>query len=482
MNLPYVAGKYALLRKIASGGMAEVFLAKHIGLDGFEKLVVLKRILPHLASQREYVSMFLDEAKTAADLRHSNVVNTFEFGEDKGVYFMVMEFLHGQDLRSIYRKALQTKIEIPLKHSLGIIIDACCGLYYAHSKKDMNGQNLAIVHRDISPQNIVVTYEGETKIVDFGIAKAAHQNVETASGVLKGKYSYMSPEQALGHGADHRTDIFALGIVLYEMTTWRRLFKRDNDINTLKAVIACEIPLPCDIVSEYPVALQNIVMKALAKNKSDRFNDCDEFRIALEDFLHYNHWAHSSSRMRKFMCELFKEAIDNENNLGVVNLKEVSGSTFWSSSDSNNTISTRVEMLSTKPRVLFLLSSALGIALAVLIIVMSTRDFNVNRVDVYKPEKMTAKVELRQILPLSDVTEPLLNEIKNKSVGRLKVVVDPWAEVYLNGIKIGSTPLAAKKLPVGEYKIRLENPAIGKKINKTIIIKPEEDTLIRHVW
>ncbi|MDA0713503.1 MAG: serine/threonine-protein kinase, partial [bacterium] len=239
MNLPYVAGKYALLRKIASGGMAEVFLAKHIGLDGFEKLVVLKRILPHLASQREYVSMFLDEAKTAADLRHSNVVNTFEFGEDKGVYFMVMEFLHGQDLRSIYRKALQTKMEIPLKHSLGIIIDACCGLYYAHSKKDMNGQNLAIVHRDISPQNIVVTYEGETKIVDFGIAKAAHQNVETASGVLKGKYSYMSPEQALGHGADHRTDIFALGIVLYEMTTWRRLFKKNNDISTLKAVLAC---------------------------------------------------------------------------------------------------------------------------------------------------------------------------------------------------------------------------------------------------
>ncbi len=526
MNFPYVDGKYALLRKIASGGMAEVFLAKHVGMDGFEKLVVLKRILPHLASQREYVRMFLDEARTAADLRHSNVVSTFEIGEEKGVYFMVMEFLHGQDVRTIFRKAIASQVDVPLQHSVGIIIDVCCGLHYAHTKKNLGGKSLAIVHRDISPQNIIVTYEGETKIVDFGIAKASHQLVETSSGVLKGKYSYMSPEQALGHTADHRTDIFALGIVLYEMTTLRRLFKKENEIKTLKAVISCEVPLPSTLIPHYPKGLENIVMKALAKKRDERFSSCDEFRTALEEFLTEQSLAHSSSRLRFFMNTLFKEAIEKEKALGASDLVDISNNLFWTGSygsfgqsesngmpsplelrksaknklsqaddEDGKTVSTRIEILHRQSKLLLVLSIGLGISLAITIIALWTKDFESTLSSETTENVEIAKSQLAPSESRSDLVgkphgqEEAQNFVKDtpkptvkKMEGRLKVVVEPWAEIYLDGVKIGETPLAARRLPEGKYQVLLKNPQMGRRLKKTVLIIAGKDTLVRHVW
>ncbi len=526
MNFPYVDGKYALLRKIASGGMAEVFLAKHVGMDGFEKLVVLKRILPHLASQQEYVRMFLDEARTAADLRHSNVVSTFEIGEENGVYFMVMEFLHGQDVRTIFRKAIASLVEVPLQHSVGIIIDVCCGLHYAHMKKNLGGKSLGIVHRDISPQNIIVTYEGETKIVDFGIAKAAHQLVETTSGVLKGKYSYMSPEQALGYTADHRTDIFALGIILYEMTTLRRLFKKENEIKTLKAVISCEVPLPSTFIPGYPKRLEDIVVKALAKKRHERFADCDEFRTALEEFLTEQSLAHSSSRLRFFMQKLFKEAIEKEKALGASDLVDISNNLFWTGSygalgksesngmasrvehlpfaknklsksdnEDGKTVSTRIAISHKQSKLLLVLSIGLGVSLAFTIIALWTKDFQDPFSDKVAKDIVAAEFEIApndfkldvearslwQADPLPFVKDTIKLPLK-KMEGRLKVVVEPWAEIYLDGVKIGETPLAARKLPEGKYQILLKNPQMGKKIKKTIMIVAGKDTLVRHVW
>ena len=313
MPAPIIANKYALLKKLASGGMAEVFLAKQIGLDGFEKLVVLKRILPHLAEDEEFVQMFLDEARTAADLRHPNVVNVFEVGEDEGTFYIAMEFLHGKDIRRTQRKVERLGQEFPLQHSLQIIIDAANGLHYAHQKTDLRGQALGIIHRDVSPQNIIITYDGAAKIVDFGIAKAASSTNQTASGVLKGKYSYMSPEQASAHPMDQRTDLFALGVVAYEMITMRRLFKRESEIHTLNAVIECKVPPPSQIAPYLPKALDAIMLKALHPRQEKRYASCQDFAFALEELLSEERLVHSQARVGKFMQSIFREEILNEN-------------------------------------------------------------------------------------------------------------------------------------------------------------------------
>ena len=312
MSAPIIANKYALLKKLASGGMAEVFLAKQIGLDGFEKLVVLKRILPHLSEDEEFVRMFLDEARTAADLRHPNVVNVFEVGEDEGTFFIAMEFLAGKDIRRTQRRAERLNVDVPLQHALQIIIDTANGLHYAHQKTDLRGNALGIVHRDVSPQNIIVTYDGTAKIVDFGIAKAASSNNQTASGVLKGKYAYMSPEQAAAHPIDHRTDLFALAVVAYELVTMRRLFKRENEVGTLHAILECKVPPPSDWAPHLPKELDEILLKALSSRPERRYASCQDFAFALEDFLSEQRLVHSQARVGRYMHKIFSDVITQE--------------------------------------------------------------------------------------------------------------------------------------------------------------------------
>ena len=321
-----IAGKYQLLRRIAQGGMAEVYLARQTGLEGFEKLVVIKRILPHLVESQDFVRMFLDEARTAADLRHPNVVQIFEIGEDAGTYYIAMEFLHGQDIRRVMRRQAEQGGRVPLQHALQMIIDAANGLDHAHKKKDLQGRALNIIHRDISPQNIIVTYDGTTKIVDFGIAKAASQSTQTASGVLKGKYSYMSPEQASGRNLDQRTDQFALGIVLWELVTMRRLFKQQSEILTLHAIIEGDIAPPRQVLASVPPALNDIVMKTLSVDRNDRYADCRAMAEALEEFMAEQRLLHSPTRVGAYMQEIFRETLEAERSLGTPLIEETSPS------------------------------------------------------------------------------------------------------------------------------------------------------------
>ena len=302
-----LSGKYELLHKLATGGMAEVFLARQRGLEGFEKLVVVKRILPHLAESADFVRMFLDEARTAADLRHQNVVTVFEVGEDGGTWFLVMEYLHGQNLRRVERAASEAGGSIPLAQSLRIVLDAANGLHYAHRKADLRGRALGIVHRDVSPQNIIVTYDGVAKIVDFGIARAASTTHETRSGVVRGKLSYMSPEQVQGEDVDHRSDQFSLAIVLYELVTDTRLFQKATDILTMHAVAQAEFTPPSAIVPDFPKALEAILRKSLAKEAADRYDSCADFALALEDFLASASTAHSATRLSGYLRGLFGE-------------------------------------------------------------------------------------------------------------------------------------------------------------------------------
>lgn len=682
-----VAGKYELLRKLASGGMAEVFLARQVGLDGFEKLVVLKRILPHLAENGEFVRMFLDEARTAADLRHANIVSIFEVGEDQGTFFIAMEFLHGQDVRRVQRHSVRTGIQIPLQHSLQMVADAAAGLHYAHSKADLAGAQLGIVHRDISPQNIIVTYEGATKIVDFGIAKAASQSTETASGVLKGKYSYMSPEQASGHPIDARTDQFALGIVLYELTTMKRLFKRENEIMTLHAIIECEVPRPSTVVADYPAGLERIVMKALAKRPEDRYADCQGLQMALEDYMAERRLVSSPTRVGQFMKELFADKLESDGSIADMLSNDSQSGITWNPATRNTAASlvaaqpmtqagrpgagqtgvgtaagfgqtgmgatginqagmTQQSVVATQwggPRAaqvpdtavtatglapgvqqgggsrtgLFAAAAAIGLLALGGVGYMATqpggadvtvrsepagatvfldgeatglttpavlhdvatgahrielkKDGFQSAVDVFRagddsnqvqltlkavaaqaapqvtitsvPSGATVKTDDGTVLgqtPLSTTALPagahtlhlsaagykatdkriavekdgasvavtLVREKRattkptpqpksgtttkprtkttrkpaSRQKGRLKIVVTPWAEVSVNGRRVGSTPMAPRKYLPGTYKVTLEFPPENKRVTKTIVIEPGKDTLIRHKW
>ncbi len=295
--------------------MAEVFLARQKGLEGFEKLCVIKRILPHLADDQEFVAMFLNEARIAARFGHPNIAQIFDLGMEEGTYFIAMEYIHGEDLGRIMRQAWQAGTWLPLPITLRIIAQSCEGLHYAHAKTDERGVPLKVVHRDVSPQNVLVSFEGNAKIVDFGIARAADQVSTTRSGAIKGKFAYMSPEQASGKALDHRSDQFAIGLVLYELLTGVRPFKRESDILTLKAAVDCEIPPPSD-VAEVPKALDAIVMRALARVAEDRYPDTGGFQLALDSFIVQQGWTVASAHVAEFMRTLFRDRLSKEAELG----------------------------------------------------------------------------------------------------------------------------------------------------------------------
>lgn len=326
MGAPVIAKKYNLLRRLGHGGMAEVFLARQEGLRGFQKLVVVKRILPHLAQDGEFVTMFLDEARTAADLRHPNIINVQDINRNDGTYYMAMEFVHGQDVRRLQRKVSKSKDPFPIEHACEIISSAAAGLHYAHTKVGLNGIPLEIVHRDVSPQNILVAYTGETKIVDFGIAKAASQSQETEIGVIKGKYAYMSPEQAQGGHLDALTDQFALGVVFWELLTLRRLFKRNSEAQTLQAVIQGTIPDPRRFREDCPPEIARVVMKMLERKRTKRYDDCEEMLTDLEDATAKLGIARSQARLGKWMRALYNDEIEDEQALSAERLDETAQS------------------------------------------------------------------------------------------------------------------------------------------------------------
>lgn len=305
-------GNYFLLKKIATGGMAELFKAKKSGAEGFEKLLAIKLILPHLSGNEEFISMFIDEAKVAALLNHQNIVQIYDLGRIENSYCIVMEYVRGKDLRTVLHRGMKTKSPLPVEHACLITAQALAGLSYAHRKKD-KGKDLGIVHRDISPQNILVSYEGEVKIVDFGIAKAATQSRDTRVGVLKGKISYMSPEQAHGRPLDMRSDVFSTGVVFYEMLTGKKLFQGDTDLNTLEKVREAKVePLPTELNGAVPKELEGILLKSLAKEPEQRFQTASEMEEALLAFMRKAGYSTSANSLSQQMCGLFRQEIEDE--------------------------------------------------------------------------------------------------------------------------------------------------------------------------
>jgi serine/threonine protein kinase len=300
-------GKYRLVRRLAVGGMAEIFLAMTESIEGFEKLVVVKRILPQYANDPNFRRMFLDEARLAATLDHPNVVNVHDIGEVGGSYFFTMEYVHGQSLARLMRVAASQGQPVPLEHTLSVIAGTCAGLNHAHDKVGHDGNALEIVHRDVSPPNILITYDGGVKLVDFGIAKANAAADVTAAGTLKGKIPYMSPEQCRAERLDRRSDVFALGIVLYELTVGRRPFHAEHELALLNLIATTQAPRPTQIVPGYPPQLEHIVMSAIAPHREHRFPTARAFQIALEDFARDYRVPMSSGRLAQYMEQLFDE-------------------------------------------------------------------------------------------------------------------------------------------------------------------------------
>jgi hypothetical protein len=297
-------GPYLLHRKVARGGMAELFLADYVRQDGFKRKVAIKRILPHLAGNRDFIKMFTREARLAALLQHPNIVQIFDYGNIENAYFIAMEYIDGKNLGEILAALKQG---LPIDKAVFIISRICKGLEYSHTKRDEStGEPFHIVHRDISPQNLLISYQGEVKISDFGISKARSEPSLTQAGVVKGKMAYMSPEQALGKPIDHRADIYALGLVFYETLTGKRVYAFSSDIDAIRAIPKLDIEPVSNLVPGVDEALNRIVMKCLEKQKENRYQSASAVYTDLMAFKNEQKLAFDASDLAEFMKKKFK--------------------------------------------------------------------------------------------------------------------------------------------------------------------------------
>jgi serine/threonine protein kinase len=299
-------GPYVLLEKVASGGMAEVYLAKAPGAEGVSKFLAVKRILPQYSSNEDFIEMFKSEAKIAININHTNIVSIYEFGLSRQQFYLSMEYVHGKNLRQLINKIKKQNQAMPIEHIVYIVNEVAKGLDYAHRFIDRStGKPLNIIHRDMSPQNVMVSYEGEVKIVDFGIAKAESKLEATQAGTLKGKFGYMSPEQAEGLELDYRTDIFSLGIILWELLANDRLFLANNEVNTIRKIRDCNIPPITKINPQVHADLEAITNKALARDRSLRYQSASDLHRDLNKFLNKYYHEYTSQDFSQFIKKMY---------------------------------------------------------------------------------------------------------------------------------------------------------------------------------
>jgi eukaryotic-like serine/threonine-protein kinase len=500
--------QYVLLRKVGTGGMAWVYKAKKIGIEGFERVLAIKRILPHLSSDEEFISMFVAEAKLAAQLTHKNIVQIYDLVKSKEDYLILMEYVAGKDLRSILRRCHAKNVSMPASLALYIGKEVASALSTAHTQKDRNGRNLNIIHRDISPQNILVSYSGEVKVVDFGIAKAESQ-AKTSTGVLKGKISYMSPEQAWGKPMDLRSDIFSLGLVIYELFTGDKLFRGDTELNTLERVREATVqPLPSAVNGDISPEIESKILKALARDPAERYQNAAEMELDLGRALAEIPHVDPSIQLREFMHDLFQIEIEEEDwvdedekAVAVSDLKQSApplrreeekkpAPPVARSVDQDD-----VAPASAPKEKSQTLTTAMIGAVVVLLGICSYFAYNAIfhksppvplpaagvqapvpakvvapapvPVPVTAPAPAPAVVKTPAPTPAPvpvtapvPATGPVPVTAKPVEVARgaLAVKANPWAQVYVEGKDYGKTPQTIKDLDVGTYTVRLENP------------------------
>jgi eukaryotic-like serine/threonine-protein kinase len=517
-------GKYEILRRIAVGGMAGIYLAVQRGSHGFEKVVVLKVILPELSTNDEFISMFLDEARLAATLEHTNVVRVYDFGSIDGRYYLCMEHLPGEDLSSVLQRLKSIQRPVPQATAFDVVIGAAIGLDYVHRLSDSMGRPLNIVHRDVSPSNIIVTYHGQVKLVDFGIARATSNINQTAVGTLKGKVAYVSPEQAAGDVIDGRSDIFALGTVLYELLTGVRLFKRESDLATLRAVVSESIAPPSTLRPDLPPEADRIVLKALSRPLEQRYQSGAEMADDLMRLMTTQGWLRSERALADFMTQTF-DATRRAAKLSVSPVAEnettgVLRTPSIKSKELQNFLPLRsheelpvvpgsllpgeedeLALSEPPPRSTQRRGLLIGGAVTLLVggagltyVLKSSQGPPLNSSaspivapGATRPPTATAATEedagetasLTGTLPPTNAETPDASSIVQndvppqppstaptstpKALARGKLTLDtvPWSSVYLNGRKLGDTPLVDYALRPGFHELKLVNEAKG---------------------
>ncbi len=502
MSIPEQIGKYRIDLLLASGGMGEVFLAHVDGPAGFSKSLVVKRILPHLATDERSVKMFLNEARLAALLSHPNVVQIFELGQDDDSYFLAMEYIHGRSLRSILGAMMQGGQAVDATFVAYVAAQALHGLHYAHSLKDAQGAPLFIVHRDVTPENILVGFEGAVKVVDFGIAKAMRPDATQITGLV-GKRRYMSPEQLRFDAVDARADVYAMGIVLYEALTGKTPFEQVPVAELLVQIAAGAIP-PHARDSRVPETLSRISMHALCADIDKRFASAAEMANALEAFVAAQGEMFNQSRVAALMQKLFPFDAQNANALPAnapVSTRQFqgqaelpthvdSGAELTSHSQAHASEPVEVPRRDRRP-MLIALGGFIGVAIigASMGFGFSWRSDASVVVD-QPPEPATLStppelpaVEIEKPLPQlvltkSDSRSPQKRAHAKPSRGRLLVRVHPWAEVFLDSKSLGTTPLEPLDVVVGKHVIVLKNTDLNVERKMTAIVVSGKDTSI----
>ncbi|MBN2357916.1 MAG: serine/threonine protein kinase [Deltaproteobacteria bacterium] len=466
-----VLGRYQLLTELASGGMATLYLARASGPAGFEKLVAIKRIHPHLSHERVFLEMFLDEARIAARIHHPNVVQIYDLGESDQSFYIAMEYIEGESLARLagtvwqQQQASGQKIGLPLAEAGFMVAEAAAGLHAAHELRGPDNESLNLVHRDISPHNILVTYDGFVKLVDFGVAKARGRLTSTTDRSLKGKIAYMSPEQILGKEVDRRSDLFSLGIVLYEMTTARRLFKQPNEAATINQILQGKIPLPHTLYAGFPPALEQIVMRALQLDPAKRFQSADEMRRAIQQLLPALGAPISASEISALMQRTFTDRIELK-----VKLRTTGGSAPPSADEVFEELGTSntLEFKALKSSRVF---SRLGL--------IGWLRYRLLRQRALAGALATALLALVG-LGIYLGTRPQPEPMAAVETGSLRILSDPaGAEVWVDGGgPRGETPLTLLDIALGSHVVTVRQPGIGTWEKTLTLTQPDQQILV----
>jgi serine/threonine protein kinase len=495
--------------------MAEIHLASHAGPGGFEKLVVVKLLMPEMARDERFVAMFLDEARIAVRFSHQNVVQTIDAGSDQGRHFIVMEFLPGESLATTLEECRQRDIRLPPELASGIIAQAAGGLHHIHTSLNAAGRPLGVIHRDVSPDNVFVLEGGVVKIVDFGIAKAPIRTTETRTGVVKGKLGYMSPEQVRGSSLDARSDVFSLGIVLWECLAGARLFARESDLMTIRAISEEDAPSPATRNPDAPEALCRIALRALARNRAHRFASAEELRAALVDYIRSSHAEADTIAIGRFMQGLFESRFRTKSEMIDRTLAgdRVPDASRILQVGSTTPGSTTPDRVKTRKRrwpyaVLLLLLLAGGLAGFLTVTnrssstpgnVTAIRDDTAIRTepadtpitpapqlgdDRPRPEDGYGDGDsMEPVVPANSRRihkKPRTARRRPQKTGKLRLMTTPWVSIYHRGRKIGQTPLVDVEFPAGVVELRAVNPEAGIDRRIRVRIKPGKTVIKRH--
>jgi serine/threonine-protein kinase len=497
---------YMLVREIARGGMAEIWLARQAGM-GFERVVAIKRIIASAAEEPGFVEMFLDEARIVYQLNHPNIVQVYEFGEHHGSYFIVMEYVPGQNLARVVRAVTKDGGAFPVALAAKLVALAADGLGYAHTRAGLDGKPLEIVHRDVSPQNVIVTYDGHLKVLDFGIAKAADRLARTKTGTVKGKLVYMAPEQALGQSIDARADVFALGVMLFELVTGTRLYGDQSDVDIFRG-IATHQPVPSarSRKPEVPDDLDALIARAMNPQAALRFADGRELHLALEAWLKTRTDAPSVADLESLMRSLFGDRIDElrldleaARSGEVLEEREPSSPTSPSKEMPGRTPAVEQgETRASRPPKARTGTGAILLGAGGLLALGASGGLFLRSRSVEPPpppvapvaavvEKPAPKPEPTPPPPTFEATpppppqpEPVKETPKAEPVkakGKLTLNTNPWTRVYLGKTVLGDTPLIDVPVPAGKQVLKLVNDAEGVSQTVEVQIKPGQTTV-----